>query len=77
MTQYLLSVHASDSDYDTPIEVAQPMYDATEVYTQEIKADGTWVFHGGLKRWRARSGPVGPGSRSARSRANEPHTPAW
>lgn len=50
MTQYLLSVHASASDYDMPLEQAQPMYDATGVFNEEIKAEGVWVFAGGLKR---------------------------
>lgn len=50
MTQYLLSVHDEESVYDTPIEEAQPMYDATDAFNQRIIADGIWVFGGGLKR---------------------------
>lgn len=50
MTQYLLSVHGSQADYDMPIEQAQPMYDATGVFNDEIQAEGVWVFAGGLKR---------------------------
>ncbi|WP_332644658.1 YciI family protein [Aeromicrobium sp.] len=50
MTQYLLAVHGDDSVYDTPIEEAQPMYDATAKFNERIMADGTWVFGGGLKR---------------------------
>lgn len=50
MSQYMLSVHSDDSVYDMPIEDAQPMYDATDVFNKKIMADGTWVYGGGLER---------------------------
>jgi hypothetical protein len=50
MTQYMLSVHASSSDYDMSPEEAQPMYDATDVFNQRIIAEGSWVYGGGLER---------------------------
>jgi hypothetical protein len=50
MTQYMLSVHGSDSTYDMPIEQAQPMYEATGRFNDKLQADGTWVFGGGLER---------------------------
>lgn len=61
MTRYLLSVHASDKAYEMPIEEAQPLYDATDVFTQEIIADGSWVFHGGLERLEAAATVDGTG----------------
>ena len=48
MTQYLLSVHSSNADYDQPLELAQPRYEATEAFNQRIMAEGSWVFGGGL-----------------------------
>jgi hypothetical protein len=50
MTHYMLSVYGNDSTYDMPIEQAQPMYDATDVFNKKIQDDGTWVFGGGLER---------------------------
>ncbi|MEO6471945.1 MAG: YciI family protein [Aeromicrobium sp.] len=49
MTQYLLSVHPPQSVYDLPIEQKQASWDATGVFNEEIKAEGVWVFTGGLK----------------------------
>src|SRR6185312_914556 len=50
MSHDLLAVYATDSVYDTPIEEAQPRYDATDVFTKRIMAAGSWVFAGGLDR---------------------------
>ena len=50
MTQYMLSVYGTAEVYDTPPEVAQPMYEATDRFNQKLMADGTWVFGGGLER---------------------------
>lgn len=50
MTQYMLSVQASAADYDMPIEQAQPMYDATDVFNKKLIADGNFVYGGGLER---------------------------
>jgi hypothetical protein len=50
MTHYLLAVHSSDADYDTPIEEAQPRFDAVAAFNERLMAEGTWVFGGGLKR---------------------------
>ncbi|NLE78414.1 MAG: hypothetical protein GX610_02360 [Rhodococcus sp.] len=50
MTQYLLSVVVDASVYDIPLEEAQPQFDATEKFNDELKAEGAWVFAGGLGR---------------------------
>ncbi|MFD3747897.1 YciI family protein [Nocardia sp. NPDC058633] len=50
MTKYLLSVVVDPSVYDIPQEEAQPQYDATERFNDELKAEGAWVFAGGLGR---------------------------
>ncbi len=50
MTQYLLSVHSGDADFDRPLEEMQPLFEATEAFNQRIIADGSWVFGGGLKK---------------------------
>ena len=50
MTQYLLSVHSSSSDYDRSFEEMQPMFEAVDAFNQRIIADGMWVFGGGLER---------------------------
>lgn len=50
MTQYLISVHANSDVYDTPVEEWQPHLDATSVFDEELKSEGSWVFSGGLER---------------------------
>ena len=47
MTQYLLSVHTAEGDDPAPEEVAQA-YKDVDVYNEELKAKGAWVFAGGL-----------------------------
>ena len=48
MTQYLLSVYATDSDYEVAPEDAQPIYDAVNAFNNELQSSGAWVFAGGL-----------------------------
>jgi len=50
MTQYLLSVHSSSSDYDRSFEDMQPVFEAVDRFNQQLQADGSWVFGGGLER---------------------------
>lgn len=50
MTQYLLSVHSSSSDYDRPLEEMQPVFEAVDEFNQQLQAEGKWVFGGGLER---------------------------
>lgn len=50
MTQYLLAVHSSSSDYDRSFEEMQPAFEAVDRFNQKLIADGTWVFGGGLER---------------------------
>ena len=50
MTQYMLAVHGPSSVYDTPLEEAQPMYEATGRFNDKLKATDSWVFVGGLER---------------------------
>ena len=49
MAQYLLSVVTTADDYDIqPEESAQ--FEATGIFNDELKAEGSWVFAGGLGR---------------------------
>jgi hypothetical protein len=48
MTQYLLSVVVDASVYDMPEEEAQESYAETGKFNDELKAEGSWVFAGGL-----------------------------
>ena len=50
MTQYLLAVHSSSSDYDRSLDEMQPMFEAVETFNQKLQAEGKWVFAGGLER---------------------------
>lgn len=50
MAQYLLSVIVDSSVYDIPDEEAQPQFDETGRFNEELKAEGSWVFAGGLGR---------------------------
>lgn len=43
MTQYLMSVLHDTSDLATPAEMA-----AIDAFNEQLKADGHWVFAGGL-----------------------------
>ncbi len=48
MTQYLLSVHVTESDYETPQEEIEPIYAAVDAFNTELQSSGSWVFAGGL-----------------------------
>lgn len=56
MTQYLLSVHGTEADHDfetggsygSPEEMRAAM-EETGRFNERLKADGYWVFVGGLK----------------------------
>jgi hypothetical protein len=47
MTRYLLSVYQPDGDLPEPAELEKIMHDV-DVWTQELKDAGAWVFDGGL-----------------------------
>jgi len=50
MTQYLMAVHGSDDDYaQITAEQMQEMFEATDRFNQQLRADGVWVFAGGLE----------------------------
>ena len=48
MTQYLLSVHVSESDYEVLPESMQDTYAAVDRFNTELQSSGAWVFAGGL-----------------------------
>jgi len=51
MTQYLLTVHGDDNGYDTPRdEKFDAQMAATGKFNDELQAEGSWVFAGGLGR---------------------------
>ena len=47
MKQYLLSIYQPDGDPPPP-EMLEPIMRDVNALTQEMKAAGVWVFHGGL-----------------------------
>ncbi len=47
MTQYLLSVHMVEGE-DPSTEEMERMYKQVDVFNDELKAKGAWVFAGGL-----------------------------
>jgi hypothetical protein len=48
MKQYLLSVHMVEGEPMPSPEAMQKMYKAVDVFNQEVRAAGAWVFAGGL-----------------------------
>lgn len=48
MTQYLMSVHLVEGDEPPAPEVMQRMYADVEAFNAQLRADGNWVFAGGL-----------------------------
>jgi hypothetical protein len=48
MTQYLIAVHASESDYETPPEAMEQTYADVARFNEEVRSSGAWVFGGGL-----------------------------
>ena len=61
MTQYMLSVHSSSSDYDKTFEEMEPTFEAVDAYNQQLIADGSWVYAGGLERIEAATTVDGTG----------------
>ncbi len=48
MTQYLLAVWMVEGDEPPAPDVVEQMYKAVDVFNEEVKAEGAWVFAGGL-----------------------------
>ncbi|MDT0262415.1 YciI family protein [Jatrophihabitans lederbergiae] len=48
MTQYLMSVHMVEGEEPPAPEVMQRMYADVEAFNAQLRADGNWVFAGGL-----------------------------
>ncbi|MDQ4005681.1 MAG: YciI family protein [Actinomycetota bacterium] len=48
MTQYLLSVHMVEGDPIPSEEEIQQAYKDVDAFNEEVKAQGAWVFGGGL-----------------------------
>jgi hypothetical protein len=49
MKQYLLSVHYVEGEAPPPPETIEQMYKDVEALNGELKAEGAWVFAGGLE----------------------------
>jgi len=53
MTQYLLAVNGSAADVEAQaqmtMEEMQPMFEAVNVFNEKLRAEGAWVFAGGLQ----------------------------
>jgi hypothetical protein len=49
MTQYLLTVHGSTDDVAPSPEAMEAMYQDVSVFNEKLKAEGAWVFAGGLE----------------------------
>jgi len=53
MPQYLLSVYGDETEFaalEAQPEVVAKMYAAVDTFNQRLKAEGAWVFAGGLHR---------------------------
>jgi hypothetical protein len=48
MKQYLLAVHMVEGEPVPSEEEIQKMYKAVDIFNAEVKAEGAWVFAGGL-----------------------------
>lgn len=48
MTQYLLSVHMVEGEPVPSGDVIQQMYKDVDAFNEQVKAEGAWVFAGGL-----------------------------
>jgi hypothetical protein len=48
MTQYLIAVHVTEADYDTPPEEMAQAYADVARFNDEVQSAGAWVFGGGL-----------------------------
>ena len=48
MTQYLLSVYMVEGEDTPPAEVVAQMCKDVDTFNEEVKAEGAWVFAGGL-----------------------------
>ena len=48
MTQYLLAVHG-DGTTSYPPDELQTIFDTVDRFNEQIQADGSWVFGGGLE----------------------------
>jgi hypothetical protein len=48
MTQYLLSVYGVEGDETPSPEVMEQMYKDVDAFNETVKAQGAWVFAGGL-----------------------------
>ncbi|WP_295660185.1 YciI family protein [uncultured Nocardioides sp.] len=48
MAQYLLSVHGSVDDPAPDMAEMQPVFEAVERFNDKLRAEGAWVFAGGL-----------------------------
>ena len=53
MTQYLLAVNGSAADVEAQAQMTmadfQPMFEAVEAFNEKLRAEGAWVFAGGLQ----------------------------
>lgn len=49
MKQYMLSVHDTHGAPEPSPETMQQMFDDVEAVNQEMRAEGAWVFAGGLR----------------------------
>jgi len=48
MTQYLLAVHMVEGEVGPSPEELKQMYQDVDTFNDELKAEGAWVFAGGL-----------------------------
>jgi len=49
MTQYMLSVHNSDTEETLSTDEIDRIYKAVDDFNDKVKAAGAWVFAGGLQ----------------------------
>jgi len=65
MTQYLLAVHMVEGE--APPEDMEGAYKAVDVFNDELKTEGAWVFAGGLHPADAALALAGRGAAACRA----------
>jgi hypothetical protein len=48
MQQYMLTVHSVEGDPEPSAEARQKVYQDVDVFNEELRSAGVWVFAGGL-----------------------------
>jgi hypothetical protein len=76
MTQYLLSVHTSETDEAAMSEdLIQRLYQQVDDFNEKVRAAGAWVFAGGLEPIEAATTARSPSPRSTSAASGSSRRP--